>query len=266
MVRVVSVYQSLQTRALGEEKARLDAQATVGWAMEQEVLGRRLLTGARGLMLDVGCGTGTVARAIAACWPGWSVLGVDTDPRMGAAEEPPRLRFLHVEPGAPLPAPDGSVDAVYGRFLMQHIGDPRPLLAEIKRVLRPGGRVLLADIDDRGVVFHPELPGLRAFYERAGPAQTRVGGDRHVGAKLPALLAQAGLVDVDYEVLPITGGVFGLRPLLAVALGLKRALLGESGDVVETIAAEAEATPGFVALIPVFFAGARRPELPGATR
>ncbi len=262
----MSVYESLEARALGEEKARLDAQATVGWALEREVLGRRLLTRPSGVLLDVGCGTGTIARAVAAHWPGWSVLGVDTDPRMGARDEPPRLHFRHVEPGAPLPVADASVDAVYGRFLMQHVGDPAPLLAEIRRVLRPGGRVLLADVDDRGVVFHPELPALRVFYDRAGPAQIRVGGDRHVGAKLPALLAQAGLAHVEYEVLPITGGVFGVRPLLEVALGLKRALLDEGDDVIASIAAEAEATPGFVALIPVFFAGATRPHLPGASR
>ncbi|MCB9536575.1 MAG: methyltransferase domain-containing protein [Myxococcales bacterium] len=254
----MSVYAHLDAAHLARERQRLDGQAGAWWAAERTLLGARLLTAPRGTLLDLGCGTGATAHAVADAWPGWRVIGVDADARMGA-EPAARVTFRHAPAGAPLPLPDASVDAVYGRFLMQHVDRPAPLLAEVRRVLRPGGRALLLDVDDRGVVFEPRPPTLADLYARAADAQRAVGGDRHVGAKLPGLLLRAGLVDVDLDVVPITGQSFGLRPLLAMALGLKGALLGEDAARVAALADELCALPGFVALIPLFVARGVRP-------
>ncbi len=254
----MSVYEHLDAGGLRNEQGRLDAQAGSWWPVERAMLARRLLDAPRGTLLDLGCGTGATARAVLADWPEWEVVGVDADARMGGAEAP-RLRFHHAPEGAPLPLTDASVDAVYGRFLFQHVSRPGPLLAEVRRVLRPGGRVLLLDVDDRGVVFHPEPPALADIYARARGAQAAVGGDRTVGARLPSHLARAGFEAVDYEVFPATGSAFGVRPLLHLALGLKGALLGEDAALLEAIADEACALPGFVALIPLFVSVGVRP-------
>ena len=164
----MNVYRTIDDRGLSAEKRRLDAQAVAVWVRERALLGAHLLTRPGGRLLDLGCGTGATTRAIADAWPGWEVVGLDTDARM-VADGPGvgRLRFAHVAPGAPLPLADASVDAVYGRFLMQHVPHPAELLAEVRRVLRPGGRVLLTDVDDRAVVFEPEPAALREIYRRA---------------------------------------------------------------------------------------------------
>jgi SAM-dependent methyltransferase len=98
----MSVYAHLDADHLDRERRRLDGQAGAGWAAERAMLGRRLLDAPRGTLLDLGCGTGSVAHAIEEAWPGWQVIGVDADARMGARPTG-RVTFQHVSAGAPCP-------------------------------------------------------------------------------------------------------------------------------------------------------------------
>ena len=93
-------------------------------------------------VLDVGTGPGTVA---AAAWRrGAQVRAVDADPQMveTAARNNPgldvRLAQLPV-----LPFPEATFDAVVGNFVINHVGEPAAALAELRRVLRQGGRLAL---------------------------------------------------------------------------------------------------------------------------
>ncbi len=91
-------------------------------------------------VLDVGTGTGTAAAAASA--RGARVCAVDADAGMVAAA---RERGLDARVAVlpQLPFPDGEFDAVAGNFVLNHVGRPRAALAELRRVLRPGGRVAL---------------------------------------------------------------------------------------------------------------------------
>jgi SAM-dependent methyltransferase len=91
-------------------------------------------------LLDVGTGTGTVAAA--ACERGARVTAVDAEPSMveRAGRAVPSAEVLSaVLPE--LPFPDGVFDAVVGNFVINHVGRPRDGLAELRRVVRPGGRI-----------------------------------------------------------------------------------------------------------------------------
>jgi SAM-dependent methyltransferase len=93
-------------------------------------------------VLDVGTGPGVVAGAAAA--RGATVTAVDAEPSMieAAARNVPGLDVrLAVLPDLPLP--DGEFDAVTGNFVIHATGDPAAVLAELRRVLRPGGRLAL---------------------------------------------------------------------------------------------------------------------------
>lgn len=93
-------------------------------------------------LLDVGTGTGTVAAA--ACERGAKVTAVDAEPSMVelAARAVPSAEVLTaVLPE--LPFEDGVFDAVVGNFVLNHVGRPREALAELRRVVRPGGRIAL---------------------------------------------------------------------------------------------------------------------------
>ncbi|MEV0969842.1 class I SAM-dependent methyltransferase [Microtetraspora glauca] len=93
-------------------------------------------------VLDVGTGTGTVAAA--ACERGAKVTAVDAEPSMVelAGRAVPSAEVLSaVLPD--LPFEDGVFDAVVGNFVINHVGRPKDALAELRRVVRPGGRIAL---------------------------------------------------------------------------------------------------------------------------
>ncbi len=92
-------------------------------------------------VLDVGCGTGVVTRAAASrVEPGGRVIGLDLNEAMlrVARRVSPRLDFRHGD-AASLPFPDQSFDVVLSQMALMFFPDPGRSLAEIGRVLRPGG-------------------------------------------------------------------------------------------------------------------------------
>lgn len=91
-------------------------------------------------VLDVGTGTGNGAAAAAA--RGAEVTAVDADGDMVkvARRNVPGARF-HQAVLPYLPFGEGAFDAVIGNFVVNHVGDPGSAIAEMRRVLRPGGRL-----------------------------------------------------------------------------------------------------------------------------
>ena len=141
----------IENRALDRQGLVLDAMRSAApWA------GRTLL--------DLGCGSGF--------WlPGYAreaseVIGVEPDPNLlvTARARDPRARVLHGS-AEHIPLPDASVDVVHARFA--YFFPPRcgPGLAEVLRVLRPGGALVVVDNDQRAGEFAEllaQLPGARA--------------------------------------------------------------------------------------------------------
>ena len=103
-------------------------------------------------MLDLACGTGDFAFALAAGHPRATVLGLDASPRMLDAAERrrtreaagERVRFALGDICA-LPCPERSVDVVTAGYALRNVPDWRGGVAEIARVLRPGGRLVTLD-------------------------------------------------------------------------------------------------------------------------
>jgi SAM-dependent methyltransferase len=108
-----------------------------------------------GPVLDVGTGMGITARGLAG--RGLDVVTIDTnahDQEVAAAltdqaEPSRRMRFL-VTSAANLPFPDGHFGAAVAVDVLHHLEDGRPALAEIARVVRPGGALVLADFSREG--------------------------------------------------------------------------------------------------------------------
>ncbi|HKU43006.1 MAG TPA: methyltransferase domain-containing protein [Polyangiales bacterium] len=112
-------------------------------------------------VLDVACGPGLVLRAFAP----WSaqVTGIDVTPAMlvRARELVAGLPNVTLDAGdvAALPYPDHSFDVVVSRFAFHHLPNPQAVLGEMKRVCRPGGRVIVCDLlasedPNKAAAFH----------------------------------------------------------------------------------------------------------------
>jgi ubiquinone/menaquinone biosynthesis C-methylase UbiE len=151
---------------------------------------------AGGTLLDVGSGTGTFAIAFAGRRPDARVVGVDGDPEIleiargkagsGAVE-------WHEALAGELPLEDGSVDVATISMVLHHLmpEQKREALGEMRRVLRPGGLLLVTDWGP------PQDPLVSAaFYV----SQAVDGFERtadHRAGRLPSMIAAAGFDPVD---------------------------------------------------------------------
>jgi demethylmenaquinone methyltransferase/2-methoxy-6-polyprenyl-1,4-benzoquinol methylase len=116
-------------------------------------------------VLDCATGTGDLAIAFAkAVAPGGEVIGTDFVPEMLtlARAKAPAIAF-EVADVTRLPYDDASFDIASISFGIRNVGEPRRGIAELARVVRPGGRVVVLEFGQpRGVIFGP----LYSFYTR----------------------------------------------------------------------------------------------------
>jgi SAM-dependent methyltransferase len=104
---------------------------------------RRFLSGVSGPLLDIGCGIGALMRLID--WPADRYTGLDVSGEMlaEAMRRYPRARFIQA-PVEAMPMTAGQYDAVVSTFsALSYVAEPLRALAEIRRVLVPGGRFFL---------------------------------------------------------------------------------------------------------------------------
>lgn len=158
---------------------------------------------------DIGCGIGIdVLQLTRLVGEGGQVFGLDADPAMTAEA---RRRLAAASPAASfrldcaqsdaLPYQAGALDACRSERLFQHLEEPQRTLAEMCRVTRPGGRVVVLDTDWGGMsvdAADPDIERRLACFKAA--ASLRNG---FAARRLPALFRGQGLKQLTIEVLPL---------------------------------------------------------------
>jgi SAM-dependent methyltransferase len=181
-------------------------------ALVSEALGVR--EGER--VLDVGCGPGFyVEELLEVVGPSGAVVGVDTSAAMLAVAAKRCARFanvaFHEGDATALPVEEASFDAALCVQVLEYVADPTLALAQMHRALRPGGRVVVWDVDWATVSWHSEEPArmdrvLRTWDEHlTHPSLPRT---------LAARLRAAGFADVRAQ-----GHVFTTIELDPEAMG-----------------------------------------------
>ncbi|WP_432979881.1 class I SAM-dependent methyltransferase [Dactylosporangium sp. CA-233914] len=175
-------------------------------------------------LLDLGSGTGQWSAAFRR-WYGVSVTAVEPSAAMRAVAEEPAL----AGDAAHIPLPDGDVDAVWLSTVVHHIPDLPAAAAEIRRVLRPGGSVLIRSVF---AGRHDGVTLMRYFPEAAAALDARFPSVAAVAASFAA----AGFAALALEPVP---------QLTAPALGAALAGLDRRGRRVSV-----EASPARLILTP----------------
>ncbi len=153
-------------------------------------------------LLDVGCGPGTITADLAGRLERGAVVGIDR------AEEVIELaREQHrASSGADLSFRVGDVydlefgdetfDVVYAHQVLQHLGRPIDALAEMRRVLKPGGLVAVRDADFGAFAWFPADPVLDRWMDVYHQLTRRNGAQADAGRNLKAWVRAAGFRDV----------------------------------------------------------------------
>ena len=98
-----------------------------------------------------------------------------------------------------------SVDVAIYRCFSQHLDDPLAVAREVRRVLRPGGRHIIVEVDD-GLwgLAEPNFPLFEGWHGMRASAQRERGGDRFRGRKLGRLLRLAAMIECILTFFPTT--------------------------------------------------------------
>ncbi len=169
-------------------------------------------------ILDIGCGSGAFCREIALMVvPAGSVVGIDPAPaaidvarRLAAFADQSVLTFAEAD-GHALPFATASFDAAVCISVLGFCRDPEQVLAEARRVLRPGGRILVVNSDEDTRVYNGHD---RELGRRMARAIADRGNDPWLGRRLAPMLSATGfqieqetvLVDLERDFAPGTSG------------------------------------------------------------
>lgn len=199
------------------ETERLRAQALQTWSKEARMLNWYGLRDGMSV-LEIGSGPGFITEQLLDLLPSSQITTVELAAAMVAhaskylgEKGAERLHALHahvMQTGLL----DDSFDFVIGRYFFQHMSDPVAVATEARRLLKPGGKLVMIDVDD-GIwgLADPPLNMDADYADKGVEAQAARGGDRLVGRKFLRILADAGFINREFDAVVYHSDMVGER-------------------------------------------------------
>lgn len=151
-------------------------------------------------LLDVGCGPGTLTTDLGRRVAPGRTVGVDSseevlDEARRTAADVDNVEFQSGDAYG-LEFADGTFDVVHAHQLLHHLGRPVDALAEMRRVLSPGGILASREVDYAAVVWFPADEYLERWNALYHEISTRNGAEADAGRRLAGWVRQAGFEDL----------------------------------------------------------------------
>ncbi|KAA3608288.1 MAG: methyltransferase domain-containing protein [Planctomycetota bacterium] len=182
-----------------EELDRLAHQHQI-WRRLSDAVFAELPVGRGWKVLDAGCGPGWVLQDLQAYVGDEGELwGVDLVPEMLQATEARgragNWNNLHLLQGdlAEVALPKAHFDFIWCRWVLSFLPDPGAVLQRLRACLKPGGVLAIQDYNHEGIGLFPESAAFQTMVKALRKRVKDSGGDLWIGARLGALLPQAGL-------------------------------------------------------------------------
>lgn len=182
-----------------EQASRL--QRLTGNAMLQTLVAGPALS-SQHRILDLGCGTGWFTRRLKEFWPDCQLAGVDLSPgmiRQARQQTAADVHWLQADAES-LPLPDQSFDIIFSNLMIQWCDHPEQVLRECRRLLRPGGRLVVSTL------LEGTLRELKQAWQMADPGIEHVnrftsGGHirQLVDAALPGAELETRTIELPYR-------------------------------------------------------------------
>ncbi|KAJ4486947.1 S-adenosyl-L-methionine-dependent methyltransferase [Lentinula lateritia] len=143
-------------------------------------------------ILELGSGTGAWSVEAAETFPSAEVVAADMSPLPETLNVPPNLTFKQMNFLDPFAFHPGSFDVVHMRFVMIHLPNPDVYIHRLASLLRPGGWLLLEDVNHTLLdANRPVGPGVQALYRGYREYMHKQGVDPQVGAQLKNMLERS---------------------------------------------------------------------------
>ncbi len=151
---------------------------------------------------DIGTGVGILPYLLKDKNPS-KIIGIDLDRNfLNAARylaNAENMGYINAD-GCNIPVKDCAFDAVFARYVFQHVNLSGIFLSEIKRIIKEGGLLVIVDIEDDMNIFYPDLPkSSKKLFGIYSEYQKLKGGDRFISKKLPAFLSSWGFKDIEIK-------------------------------------------------------------------
>jgi SAM-dependent methyltransferase len=189
------------------EEQRLHHQAQT-LAGETQRMFDRIGVSAGARVVEIGCGPqGALDLLAERVGPSGTVVGVERNEeaarlaqRFVADRKLPNARVIHGD-GRATGLPRSAFDLATARLVLVNVPQPEEIVAEMAALVRPGGKVAFYEGEWSGAICDPPLPAWDRAMDLVHAYSSMSGIDLFIGRKIPRMLREAGLVDIQVDCL-----------------------------------------------------------------